>query len=379
VDTPTPDIRIPPELLPVDGRFGSGPSKVRQESVDALAAAAPRYLGTSHRQAGVRSVVHRLRAGLAELFALPDGYEVVLGNGGAAYFWDVATFWLIERRSQHLVFGQFSSTFSKLVAAAPYLEAPEVVEAPFGARPDPRPSPDVDLYALTQNETSTGVAMDVGRPVGAAAHALVAVDATSAAGGMDVDPTQFDAYYFSPQKCFASDGGLWVAVLSPAAIERMEKLAADGRWSPGALSLPTALEQSRLDQTYNTPALATLFLFVDQLEWMLVNGGLAWAARRSAESSGIVYRWAEASDYARPFVTDVAARSPVVATVDLDDAVDAKQVTAVLRANGILDVDSYRGLRRNQLRVACYPAVEPSDVETLTQAVDYAVARLSSS
>ncbi len=373
----TIDIRLPSELLPSDGRFGSGPSKVRTEAVSALAAAAPTYLGTSHRQEGVRSVVRRLRLGLSELFALPDGYEVVLGNGGAACFWDIVTFWLIERRSQHLAFGQFSSAFARVVAAAPHLDDPDVIDAPMGTHPQPRPAPDVDLYALTHNETSTGVAMPVRRPSGAAPDALVAVDATSAAGGLDVDPSEFDAYYFAPQKCFASDGGLWVALCSPAALERVERLAASGRWSPSFLSLPFALEQSRLDQTYNTPALATLFLFADQLEWILGHGGLAWSAGRCRTSAEIVYRWAEACDYATPFVADPAQRSSVVATVDLHESVDAKVVTSVLRANGIVDVESYRGLARNQLRVAVYPAIEPADVEVLTRAVDYVVAALS--
>jgi len=368
---------LPADLRPSDGRFGSGPSKVRVDALDALAAAAPTYLGTSHRQEGVRSVVRRLRTGLAGFFGLPDGYEVALGNGGAAFFWDIASFWLIERRSQHLVFGQFSSTFAKVVAAAPHLEDPEVIESRYGTRPEVRPSDGVDLYALTHNETSTGVAMEVRRPPGGGASGLVAVDATSAAGGMAVDPSQFDAYYFAPQKCFASDGGLWVALLSPAAVERVDRLAAGGRWSPAALSLPVALEQSRLDQTYNTPALATLFLFADQLEWLAVQGGLAWAAERCATSSDLLYNWAEKSDYAQPFVADPADRSTVVATIDLDESVNASTVSAVLRANGIVDTDSYRGLRRNQLRVAVYPAVEPDDVEVLTRAVDHVVAALA--
>jgi phosphoserine aminotransferase len=325
----------------------------------------------------VRSVVRRVRRGLAELFSLPESYEVVLGNGGAALFWDIATFWLIERRSQHLVFGQFSSTFAKVAAAAPHLEAPHVIDSPYGTHPFPVATEGVDLYALTHNETSTGVAMEVRRPAGADPDALVAVDATSAAGGLLVDPSQFDAYYFAPQKCFASDGGLWVALLSPAALDRTTRLAVDGRWSPAALSLPVAVEQSRLDQTYNTPALATLFLLADQLEWILVQGGLAWAADRCAASTGIVYRWAEKADYARPFVDDPADRSDVVATVDLDDSADAGTVAKVLRRNGILDTESYRGLKRNQLRIACYPAVEPDDVETLTGAIDYVVAALS--
>ena len=342
--------------------------------MEALAAAAPRYLGTSHRTENVRSVVRRLRSALNEFFALPDGYEVVLGNGGAACFWDIAAFWLIERRSQHVVCGQFSSTFAKIVGAAPHLEDPQVITSEYGAHPWPTASPDVDLYALIHNETSTGVMMDVRRPEGA--NGLVAVDATSAAGGLPVDPAEFDAYYFAPQKCFGSDGGLWVAALSPAALERVERLAAGGRWSAAFLSLPAAIEQSRLDQTYNTPALATLFLFVHQLEWMLDQGGLAWAARRCATSSDAVYAWAEKAEYARPFVADERMRSSVVATIDLDDAVDAKSVAHVLRRNGIVDIDSYRGLNRNQLRIAVYPAVEPDDAARLTEAIDWVVPRL---
>jgi len=349
---------------------------VRPEAVAALLAAAPTYLGTSHRQEPVRAVVRRLREGLAELFSLPDGYEVVLGNGGAAYFWDVATFWLIERRSQHLVFGQFSSTFAKIAAAAPHLDEPEVLKSEYGTHPDARVSDGVDAYAITHNETSTGVAMDVRRPDGPEG-ALVAVDATSAAGGIVVDPAEFDAYYFAPQKCFASDGGVWIALLSPAAVDRTERLAAAGRWSPAALNLPAAIEQSRLNQTYNTPALATLFLFADQLDWILGQGGLKWAADRSATSTSTIYEWAERSDYATPFVADPADRSPVVATVDLDDTVDAGAVSKVLRANGIVDTDSYRGLKRNQLRIACYPAVAPEDVGALVRAVDWVVERLS--
>ncbi|MFN2502677.1 MAG: phosphoserine transaminase [Acidimicrobiales bacterium] len=371
------DIRLPHDLRPSDGRFGSGPSKVRQEAVVALAAAAPTYLGTSHRQEGVRSVIRRLRAGLGELFALPDGYEVVLGNGGAACFWDIATFWLVERRSQHLVFGQFSSSFAKTVRAAPHLDDPDVISSDHGTHPQPRPAEGVDLYALTHNETSTGVAMEVRRPAGADPASLVAVDATSAAGGLRVDPTQADVYYFAPQKCFAADGGLWAAFCSPAALERVERLAAGGRWSPPFLSLPTALEQSRLDQTYNTPGLATLFLFAHQLDWMLENGGLEWATSRCDASAATVYGWAEKSPYARPFVADRSQRSHVVATVDLDDAVDAKTVTGLLRANGIVDIESYRGLGRNQLRIALYPAIDPDDVSILTQAVDYVVGALT--
>jgi len=371
-----PDIRLPPDLLPTDGRFGSGPSKVRSGAVAALAHAAPTYLGTSHRQASVRQVVGRVRAGVAELFGLPDGYEIALGNGGAALFWDVAAFGLIERRSQHLVFGQFSSSFAGGVRAAPHLEEPEVIEAPAGSHPEPEPGPGVDMYALTHNETSTGVAMPVRRPAGCDPDALVVVDATSAAGGMPVDPDEFDVYYFSPQKCLGSDGGLWLAALSPRAIERVERVRAGGRWVPASLSLSAALTRSRADETWNTPGLATLFLLADQLDWLLGNGGLAWASGRSEASASVLYGWAESSSYATPFVSDPAKRSPVVGTVDLDDAIDAKAVCAVLRANGIVDTDPYRSLGRNQLRVAMYPNVEPDDVDTLTRAVDHVVTAL---
>ena len=369
----TPIPTLPGHLRPRDGRFGSGPSKVRQEAVAALAAAAPTFLGTSHRQAPVRSVVGRIRAGLAELFDLPDGYEVALGNGGSTLFWDLATFSLIERRSQHLVFGEFSAKFAAAAGAAPHLDDPQVIAAPFGSHPEPRPDPGVDLYALTHNETSTGVAMEVRRPAGA--DGLVCVDATSGAGGLAVDPDQFDVYYFAPQKSFAADGGLWLACLSPAAVERTGRIAASGRAIPAMLDLGLALEQSRLDQTLNTPALATLFLLATQVEWLNEQGGLAWAAKRCQESAGIVYGWAEASGYASPFVADPAKRSHTVATVDLDRGVDAGAVCRALRTNGILDTEPYRELGRNQLRIGMYPAVDPADLDTLTRAVDWLVAR----
>ncbi len=362
---------LPDHLRPGDGRFGSGPSKVRQEAVAALAAAAPTFLGTSHRQAPVRAVVGRIRAGLAELFDLPDGYEVALGNGGSTLFWDLATFSLIERRSQHLVFGEFSAKFAAAATAAPHLDDPQVIAGPFGSHPQPRPDPGVDLYALTHNETSTGVAMEVRRPAGA--DGLVCVDATSGAGGLPVDPRQFDAYYFAPQKSFAADGGLWLACLSPAAVERVGRIAASGRPIPAMLDLGLALERSRLDQTLNTPALATLFLLAEQVEWLNEQGGLAWATKRCDESAGIVYGWAETCGYATPFVTDPAMRSHTVATIDLDPAVDAGAVTRALRANGIVDTEPYRKLGRNQLRVAMYPAIGPSDLDTLTRAVDWLV------
>ena len=369
-----PAIDLPAHLRPGDGRFGCGPSKVRPEAVDALAAAAATYLGTSHRQAGVKGVVARLRAGLADLFSLPAGYEVVLGNGGSTVFWDAAAFGLVERRSQHLVFGEFSGKFADVVANAPHLEAPDVETAEPGTHPVPRPHPDVDTYALTHNETSTGVAMEVRRPDGA--DGLVVVDATSAAGGMRVDPTQFDVYYFAPQKGFGADGGLWVALCSPEAVARIESIAASGRWLPPSISLAVALDNARQDQTYNTPALATLFLLVDQVEWMLAHGGLEWAASRCDRSAATLYDWAEASSYATPFVADPADRSPVVGTVDFDPSVDAMTVARVLRANGIVDVEPYRKLGRNQLRIGMFPAVDPDDVATLTRAVDYVVAAL---
>ncbi|HYY78430.1 MAG TPA: phosphoserine transaminase [Actinomycetes bacterium] len=368
--TPT----LPAGLRPRDGRFGSGPSKVRPEAVAALAAAAPSFLGTSHRQAGVRQLVGRVRAGLAELFALPAGYEVALGNGGSTLFWDLATFSLIERRSQHLVFGEFSGKFATAAGAAPHLREPEVIAAPVGTHPRPRPSADVDLYALTHNETSTGVAMPVRRPPGA--DGLVCVDATSAAGGLEVDPREFDAYYFAPQKAFGSDGGLWLALLSPAAVERAARLAASGRSIPAMLDLHLAIESSRADQTDNTPALATLFLLADQLDWLAAQGGLPWATKRCDESAAVVYGWAEASAYATPFVADPAMRSHTVATVDLDPAVDAAAVSRALRANGIVDTEPYRKLGRNQLRFGMYPAIDPGDLEALTRCVDWLVERL---
>ncbi len=374
---PPPALRIPPDLLPQDGRFGSGPSKVRPEPLEALVATGRSYLGTSHRQAPVRSQVGRLRAGLRELFSLPDGYEVLLGNGGATQFWDMATFGLIERRSQHLVFGEFSSKFATAAAQAPFLDEPSVHAVDPGSHPAPVAEAGVDLYALTHNETSTGVMMPVARVDGADDGALVAVDATSGAGGLPVEASEFDVYYFSPQKSFASDGGLWLALMSPAAIERIAAIRASGRWVPASYDLTTALEQSRLDQTYNTPALATVFLMAEQVDWMNAQGGLAWAVGRTRDSSDRLYGWAERSAYATPFVPDPARRSQVVGTIDLDATVDAAQVAAVLRANGIVDTEPYRKLGRNQLRVAMFPAVEPSDVEALTACVDHVVGQLS--
>ena len=371
---PIPDITIPVDLLPGDGRFGSGPSKVRPEAVDALAATGASVLGTSHRQATVRFMVAALRNGIAELLSLPDGYEVALGNGGTTAFWDAATFGLIDQRSQHLSFGEFSSKFAACAATAPHLGDPEIIESAPGTVPQSKANPDVDAYCFTHNETSTGVAMPLARLDGA--DGLVLVDATSAAGGLRFDPTQVDAYYFAPQKALASDGGLWLAALSPAAIERIERAGALGRWAPAFLDLGIALDNSRKDQTYNTPALATIFLAVDQVEWILHNGGLPFAAGRCDRSAEIVYGWAESRAYAAPFVTDPAIRSHVVATIDLDDAVPAATVSAVLRHNLVVDTESYRKLGRNQLRIALYPAIDPDDVEALTHCIDYVVERL---
>jgi phosphoserine aminotransferase len=376
--SPTPDdIAIPAELLPRDGRFGSGPSKVRSEAVEALAKSAAEYLGTSHRQATVRFMVGALRNGLAELLNLPDGYEVVLGNGGTTAFWDAATLGLVERRSQHLSFGEFSSKFAAAVAAAPFLEEPAVITSEPGTHPVAVADADVDAYALTHNETSTGVSMSLQRPAGATDGQLVLVDATSGAGGLRFDAGQTDVYYFAPQKGLGSDGGLWLAAVSPRAIERIERVAASDRWIPPSLDLKIALDNSRLDQTYNTPALATIFLAAQQVEWINGNGGLEWAASRCDRSAGTIYDWAEASSFATPFVVDPADRSHVVAAIDFDDAVDANTIAAVLRRNGIVDTESYRKLGRNQLRIALFPAIEPDDVAALTRCIDFVVERLS--
>ena len=374
-----PEIRIPSDLLPADGRFGSGPSKVRPEAVAALSEVGRTYLGTSHRQAGVRSVVGRLRAGLRELFSLPDDYEVLLGNGGTTMFWDAATFGLVAERSQHLSFGEFSSKFAAAVATAPHLGEPEVIASAPGTHPDAEARRGIDLYALTHNETSTGVAMEIRRPTGAEVdeRALVAVDATSAAGGLRVDPTEFDVYYFAPQKCFAGDGGLWLALCSPAAVERIERLSASGRWMPASLDLKIALDNSRLDQTYNTPALATIFLLLEQVEWMLAGGGLEFAASRCDRSAEALYGWAESAAYASPFVAKPDERSHVVGTIDFDASIDAVRLSKVLRANGIVDTESYRKLGRNQLRIAMFPAIDPDDVAALTACIEHVVGELS--
>ncbi len=373
---PLPEIRIPTDLLPADGRFCCGPSKVRPEAVAALAAEADEYLGTSHRKATVQFMVSRLRNAVAEMFALPDGYEVLLGNGGTTAFWDALSFGAIDSRSHHLVFGEFSGKFAEVTRSAPHLGEPSTATAEPGSAPALAAIDGADAYCLTHNETSTGVAVTPTRPEGADDGALVLVDATSAAGGLRFDAVDTDVYYFAPQKCWASDGGLWLAACSPAAIERIERIAASDRWTPASLDLGIALENSRKDQTYNTPALATIFLAVQQGEWVNQNGGLGFAAGRCAESARNVYEWAEASDHATPFVTDPVLRSQVVATIDLTDDVDATTVAAVLRANGVLDTESYRKLGRNQLRFALVPAIDPADVAVLTRCVDHVVSEL---
>ena len=369
------DIKIPENLKPRDGRFGCGPSKIRPEALAALAASGSSILGTSHRQKPVKNVVHRVREGLGSLFSLPEGYEVVLGNGGSTAFWDIATFGLIENKSQHLVFGEFSSKFAAAAKEAPFLGDPTVIKAEPGSHPTAVAETGIDVYALTHNETSTGVAMPIKRPAGTDG-ALVLVDATSAAGGLEVNAKEFDTYYFAPQKSFASDGGLWLALMSPAAIARAEKIKASGRWVPAFFDLNIAIENSRLDQTYNTPALMTLMLLADQIEWMNTNGGLKFATGRSADSSSRLYSWAEKTSYTTPFVTDPAMRSKVVGTINFDEAIDANVVAATLRANGIVDTDSYRKLGKNQLRIGMFPAIDPSDIDALTASIEFVVAAL---
>ena len=364
--------RIPEDLKPVDGRFGCGPSRVRPEALARLAERAD-VMGTSHRQKPVRDLVGRTRSGLLELFGAPDGYEVVLGNGGTTSFWDAAAAGLVRDRVLHLSYGEFSSKFAKVTTTAPFLADPIVIEAEPGDAPEPTADPSADALAWAHNETSTGVMVDVVRPEGAG-DALVLIDATSGAGVLPLDAAQADAYYLAPQKGLGSDGGLWLALLSPAAIARIERLdGAPGRWQPASISLATALENSRKDQTYNTPAVATLLLLVDQIEWMLDSGGLDWCVERCRASSGHLYGWAEARDFATPFVADPAKRSPVVGTIDFDKSVDAAQVAATLRANGIVDVEPYRKLGRNQLRIGMFPATAPSEVEALTACIDWVV------
>ncbi|TVZ03798.1 phosphoserine transaminase [Trebonia kvetii] len=373
--TSTASIIIPANIKPIDGRFGSGPSKVRYEQAAAVAAA--RELGTSHRQSPVRALVRRIRDGVAELFRLPNGYVVALGNGGTSAFFDAAAFCLIQERSQHLSFGEFSSKFLTVTARAPWLKEPSVIVSAPGSHPLPVAEGGVDAYALTHNETSTGVRMDIRRPAGTDDDALVLVDATSGAGALPVDPAEFDAYYFAPQKVFGGDGGLWLAALSPAALARIEKIAASGRYIPDFLSLKAAVDNSVKDQTLNTPAIATLVLLAAQLDWMLAEGGLAWTQARSNRSAEILYDWAEKSQFATPFVTDPAMRSPVVGTIDFTGGVSADGVARVLRENGIVDTESYRKLGRNQLRIGMFPAVDPADVAALTGCIDFVVERMS--
>ena len=366
----TDTAQIPAGLKPADGRFGCGPSKVRPQALAALQERAA-LMGTSHRQSPVRDLVREVRSGLAELFSLPDGYEVVLGNGGSTAFWEAASAWLVRSRALHLTYGEFSSKFAKATAAAPFLADPIVIEAEPGDAPEPSADADVDAITWAHNETSTGVMVPVRRPTDTG-EALVLIDATSAAGGLPVDVAEADAYYFAPQKAFGGDGGLWLALLSPAAIARIEELDGAGdRWQPAFLSLQTALENSRKEQTYNTPALATLILLADQVGWMLGNGGLEWCVERTSDSSGRLYGWAERSELATPFVANPAKRSLVVGTIDFSEQVDAAALAKALRANGIVDVEPYRKLGRNQLRVGMFPSVEPDDVEALTACIEW--------
>jgi phosphoserine aminotransferase len=368
-------LTIPADLRPADGRFGCGPSKVRPEQLAALSGGAAALFGTSHRQPPVQNLVGRVRDGLRQLFSVPEGYEVILGNGGATAFWDAAAFGLIDSKSLHLTFGEFSAKFASAVAANPFVGEPIIIKADAGSAPAPRSDPSVDAIAWAHNETSTGVALGVRRPEGSV-DALVLIDATSGAGGLPVNMADCDAYYFAPQKNFASDGGLWLAILSPAALARVEAIAQSGRWVPDFLSLPIAVDNSLKNQTYNTPAIATLVLMAEQVDWMLGQGGLDWAVKRTADSSSRLYSWAEASAYATPFVTDPALRSQVVGTIDFSADVDAAAVATVLRANGIVDTEPYRKLGRNQLRVAMFPAIDPDDVSALTTCVDWVVEHL---
>jgi phosphoserine aminotransferase len=369
----TDAIQIPDSLKPADGRFGAGPSKIQTSHLDALAATGSSLMGTSHRQAPVRNTVGRVREGVRALFDLPEDHQVVLGNGGSTAFWDIATFGLIRSKSQHLSFGEFSSKFAKAAQLAPFLDAPTVITSEPGSRPEPRAEAGVDTYAWAQNETSTAVMAPVRRVEGADDGALVLIDATSGAGGLPVDISQVDAYYFAPQKCFASDGGLWVAVMSPAALDRAAEIAASDRWVPAFFDLPTAIDNSAKNQTYNTPSIATLFLFAEQLDWMLSQGGLDAMVARTTASSEALYGWAEKTSYTTPYVADPDDRSLVIGTIDFEESVDAGRVAAVLRANGIVDTEPYRKLGRNQLRIAMYPAIDPADVEALTACIDFVV------
>ena len=375
-NTSTSPVTIPADLLPQDGRFGCGPSKVRPEQVDYLASLSRTVLGTSHRQAPVRGLVGDVRDGLSRLFSLPDGYEIVLGNGGSTAFWDIAAFGLVRERAQHLSFGEFSAKFGSVTQGAPFLGDSTIVKAEPGGLASATAEAGVDVYAWPHNETSTGVMAPVRRVDGADDGALVLVDATSGAGGLPVDITEADVYYFGPQKCFAADGGLWLAAFSPAALARVDEIAASGRWVPDSFSLPTAITNSRLNQTYNTPAVGTLALLADQVRWINEQGGLEWAVKRTTDSSSRLYSWAERTAYTTPFVTDPSARSLVVGTIDFDDAVDAAAVAKALRANGVVDTEPYRKLGRNQLRIGMFPAVEPDDISALTACVEFVVDHL---
>ncbi|MDN5854091.1 MAG: phosphoserine transaminase [Actinomycetia bacterium] len=372
----TPDIHLPADMTPADGRFGSGPSKIRSDALEALAGTGPHLLGTSHRQAPVRDVVGRVRAGIRELLGVPEEYDVVLGVGGSTAFFDAAVFGLVRTRSQHLVHGEFTSKFATAASRAPFLDPPSVIETTPTTRPSPRAEEGVDVYAWAHNETSTGVMAPVHRVEGVDPDALVVVDATSGAGGLPVDIADTDVYFFAPQKAFAADAGVWVATMSPAAVERVREIATSGRYVPAFLDLAAALDNAGKNQTYNTPPVASLFLMAEQIDWLLAGGGLDWAVSRTTASSTTLYDWADASAYATPFVPNPADRSLVVGTIDLD-GVDASDVTAALRANGIVDTAGYRGLNRNQLRIAMYPAVDPGDVEALTHCIDYVVERLT--
>lgn len=377
MSTDPADINIPNDLLPVDGRFGAGPSRIRSEQMSALAGVGATLMGTSHRQKPVKAQVARVRSGLAELFSLPEGYEVVLGNGGSTAFWEIATFCLIRNRAQFLTFGEFGSKFASSAKAAPFLGEHSVIKSETGDAPTFAPEPGIDAYCTPHNETSTGVAVTPKRPAGIDDDALVMIDATSGAGGLAVDISETDVYYFAPQKCFGSDGGLFIAIMSPKAIARAEEIKASGRYIPAFLDLMTAIENSRLDQTYNTPSIATLFLMGEQIDWFNRNGGLQWCTTRTAESANALYDWAEASSFASPYVTDPAKRSHVVATIDFNESIDATVIAKVLRANGIVDTEPYRKLGRNQLRISVFPAVDPSDVRQLIRSIDYVVAELS--
>ncbi|NMM34555.1 MAG: phosphoserine transaminase [Phycicoccus sp.] len=369
-------LSIPAELLPQDGRFGCGPSKVRPAQIDYLSSLGRSVLGTSHRQAPVRNLVGQIREGLADLFSLPEGYEIVLGNGGSTAFWDIAAFGLVRERAQHLAFGEFSAKFGSVTQKAPFLGDSTIIEGAPGTLATPVAEAGVDVYAWPHNETSTGVMAPVKRVEGVDAGALVLIDATSGAGGLPVDVAETDVYYFGPQKCFASDGGLWLAAFSPTALARVDEIAASGRWVPDFFSLPTAISNSRLNQTYNTPAVATLALLSNQIGWINGNGGLDWAVNRTTDSSTRLYEWAQATSYTSPFVADPAARSLVVGTIDFDDDIDATALAIALRANGVVDVESYRKLGRNQLRVGMFPAIDPEDISKLISSIEYVVSRL---